>query len=100
MGIIDKLRNYLNKDIGIIMNVDNSEIRNEGGYITIKIPLKSFLKYGSDIINESNTTRHVVLGKDDDGTINPNKNITMEGKSTLNINQNKDGFTLEDFYHI
>lgn len=65
----NKLRSYLCKDVGFIMNTDNGIIKNDGKNLTIIIPLKSFEKYGYNIINESETTIHkrtngeIVIGK-------------------------------------
>jgi hypothetical protein len=58
----------LTKNYGIIINVDNSVISNDGEHITIKIPVESFDKFNNEIINESETTKHetsmgLLLGK-------------------------------------
>ncbi|MEA3430167.1 MAG: hypothetical protein U9R08_02760 [Nanoarchaeota archaeon] len=61
--IINKLRDYLNKDIGIILNLDNCNIFNTGKHIVVKIPHKSFEKYKCNIVSAGRTRYRLNNGR-------------------------------------
>ncbi len=44
----------LNKNYGVILNVSNSTITNDGEYLTIKIPKEEILKFGKQIVPGEN----------------------------------------------
>lgn len=55
----DWLRNWLNKDYGVILNCDNCEISNGNKFVTIKIPKESlFDKFSNVVDNDSDSTEH------------------------------------------
>ena len=83
-NLINKLRSYLNKDVGIIVNLDGCLLENTGKMVILKIPFKSFEKYGLNIINESETTRHVLKNE-----------TTLIGKSQLELSK-KGGFIIKE----
>jgi hypothetical protein len=79
------LKKFKCDNAGIILNVDNSVIENNGKSIIITIPHQSFDKFGTTIINESFTTKH---------TLKNNKIVF--GKSRVKFIKGKKGFTIEE----
>lgn len=57
--MINKLRNILNRKYGIIINVDNTTISFDGDKLKIEIPIESFDKYSSEIINGDEVVKFV-----------------------------------------
>ena len=50
------LRTYLNKDIGLILNLSNCTFKNDGENVHIIIPIKELDKFGGKIESHSETS--------------------------------------------
>ena len=70
--------------VGITINVENAQIRNDGKFVYIKVPVKSFKEFDNTIVNESETTIH---------TLNNNSYI---GPSLLEL-RGGGGFIIKDY---
>lgn len=85
MKIINAIQSYLNRNCGIIMNVDNAVYKNENGKLIIEIPKESFEKYSYILVAESETSTFSTVEGD-----------IYKGKAVGLINQKGDGFTICD----
>jgi len=78
------LRTRLNKNYGVILNVDNSMLENDGKFLTIKIPLVELEKFGLGI--EPNETTIYKFNNEKD---------TISGiLGRITINKYKPGFNI------
>jgi ADP-glucose pyrophosphorylase len=78
-----KIRDYLNRNIGVIVNVNNTTLKNEGGFIHIIIP-KSEFENNTKIVNESKMTKHLMK-----------EGVIIKGKSVLEMKRG-DGFFIKE----